>query len=300
MSDPAPTLMQAWVAAARPKTLGAIIGPCAIGAGIAIHDGAFDAIGLGVAVLGGLSIQLLTNLINDLVDGARGTDTPDRVGPARAVSSGWLSPRAVVLACVVLALVAVACAYFLAHHRSLWFAPLALLSVALALAYSSGPLPLSYSGAADPFALAFFGPVACAATVAAQTGHWHNDGWWLGLGPGGLALALLAINNVRDAETDAATGKRTVAVRFGTWFGRLEVVAGIALAGGIAVATALTGSRMAWVAALVIVLLGGTVWRIAVGLSGPALNRELHLVGLGAAVYGVALASAIAVGGGGQ
>jgi 1,4-dihydroxy-2-naphthoate polyprenyltransferase len=30
-----------------------------------------------------------------------------------------------------------------------------------------------------------------------------------------LAVALLMINNVRDVETDAATGKRTLAVRVG-------------------------------------------------------------------------------------
>ncbi len=300
MNAAAPTSLHAWAAAARPKTLGAIIGPCAIGAGIAFRDGTFDEVGLGVAILGGLSIQLLTNLVNDLVDGVRGTDSHGRLGPARAVSSGWISPRPVVIACLALAIIAVACAFFLAHHRSTWFAPLALLSIALALAYSAGPVPLSYSGAADPFALLFFGPVACAATVAAQSGNWDNEGWWLGLGPGGLAVVLLAINNVRDAASDAMSGKRTLAVRFGTWCGRMEVVAGLVLAGWVAVEAALGGSHVAWLAVLVIVLLGRTAWRIVAGLSGSPLNRELHLVGAGAAAYGLAMAIAVAVGGGGS
>ncbi|MDA0802804.1 MAG: 1,4-dihydroxy-2-naphthoate octaprenyltransferase [Planctomycetota bacterium] len=293
-----PTAAHAWLAAARPKTLGAVIGPCAIGAGLTLRTGRFDGTGLAVAVLGGVSIQLLTNLLNDLVDGVRGIDGPDRLGPARAVASGWLTPRAIGIACVGLAVVALACAFFLAHHRSLWFAPLALLSLALSLAYSAGPAPLSHTGAADPFALIFFGPVACAATVAAQTGSFQNDGWWLGLGPGGLALSLLAINNLRDVEGDARTGKRTLAVRLGKGFARAEVILGIAIAALVAIIATLNGMPFAALSSLVVLVLVGSAWRIVRGASGTALNRELHMVGGVALAYGVAMALAVALGGG--
>ena len=42
---------------------------------------------------------------------------------------------------------------------------------------------------------------------------------------GCLAAALIAINNLRDARTDAEVGKRTLPVVFGETFGRWEITA---------------------------------------------------------------------------
>jgi 1,4-dihydroxy-2-naphthoate polyprenyltransferase len=39
--------------------------------------------------------------------------------------------------------------------------------------------------------------------------------WWCGAVLGFLAMAILLANNLRDIPTDAATGKRTLAVRLG-------------------------------------------------------------------------------------
>lgn len=285
--------MKAWIGAARPKTLGAIAGPCAIAAGLTVWAGEFDPIGFGVAFVGGGAVQVLTNLVNDLVDGVRGTDGPGRLGPPRAVASGLATPGAVAIACVALALVALGCGAYLALERSPWFAPMALLSLALALTYSAGPLALSYTGLADPFALLFFGPVACAGAVAAQTGRWDGPAWWLGLGPGGFALAMLAVNNLRDVDGDRAAGKLTLAVRLGAGFARAEIVAGVLLAMAVAALAALDGTPAAWMAAAAAALAAPALVRIARGERGVALNRELHWFGALALLYGLLMAVAV-------
>lgn len=283
-----------WIDAARPKTLGAVIAPCAIAAGVTVAEGSFDGVGFAVALCGGLAVQVLTNLVNDLVDGVRGTDGPERLGPRRAIASGVITVPSMVVACILMACIAVACAAFLTMERSLWFAPLALASLALALAYSAGPWPLSYTGAAEPFAILFFGPFACAACVAAQTGEWCGPAWWLGMGPGGLSLALLAINNLRDVEGDRRAGKQTLAVRCGPLFARMEVAMGVACATTVAAVLLWLGSIAAIVPLGVMVPAWAVVLRVASGASGASLNRELSRVGLLTALYGVALAGVVA------
>jgi 1,4-dihydroxy-2-naphthoate octaprenyltransferase len=43
-----------------------------------------------------------------------------------------------------------------------------------------------------------------------------------GIAPGLYSMGILAVNNLRDADTDSKTGKRTLAVIFGKRFVRME------------------------------------------------------------------------------
>ena len=46
--------------------------------------------------------------------------------------------------------------------------------------------------------------------------------WWLAIPVGLLNTAILAVNNLRDRRGDALAHKRTLVVRFGQRFGRLQ------------------------------------------------------------------------------
>ena len=101
-----------------------------------------------------------------------------------------------------------------------WVAGLVVIAIGVAsilagIAYTGGPYPLGYNGLGDVFVFAFLGLVAVGGTVFVQTGSVPALALLCALPIGALATAVLAVNNVRDVETDRVAGKRTLAVRLG-------------------------------------------------------------------------------------
>jgi len=167
-------------------------------------------------------LQVAANFANDVFDYEKGADTAARVGPARAVQKGWVTPRAMRRGLgVVIALVLLVGVYLVSVAG-----PVLLLigfaSIAAAVAYTGGPYPLGYHGLGDVFVLLFFGFVAVAGTAFVQVGHVPASAWLGAIPVGCLATAILVVNNVRDVETDIAAGKRTLPARFGRRFGVCE------------------------------------------------------------------------------
>ncbi len=208
-------IARVWIQAARPKTLVAAVAPVLVGAGLAAHDGVFAALPVLAALLGALLIQIGTNLANDYYDFVRGADTSERVGPVRVTQAGLLAPATVRNAMIlVLAAAMVPGAYLVAAAgwSIVW---IGLVSIACAVLYTGGPAPLAYHGLGDLFVFVFFGLVAVGGTYLVQAHTWPVDAWLAGAGVGALSTAVLVVNNLRDIGTDAAAGKRTLAVRLG-------------------------------------------------------------------------------------
>lgn len=287
-----PGSARVWWSVARPATLAASLAPVIAGTALAARDGGARWGAAAAALLGAVLIQVGTNLHNDAADHERGADGPERLGPPRATSLGWLDRRTVrAAAALVLALAFVPGAYLV------WLGGwpilgLGLASVACALLYTGGPYPLAYVGLGEPFVIGFFGVAAVAGTYFVQRGAVTPDAVLVGVALGLVAAAILAVNNLRDRAGDARANKRTLAVRLGERFARAEhaacLLAPFAL---FALLLAQSGWR-GWAAPLLALPLAVRELALLRGRDGRELNPRLG----GAAKVELALALLLALG----
>ena len=215
-----------WILAARPKTLGAAIAPVLVGSILGWRLSGHFCIWLMLATLGScMCLQIATNLFNDAVDGLKGSDTKERLGPVRITASGMMSPKAVLTAATIILGVAALLAVPLFLARGWPIVAIGIPSLYFCFGYTGGPMPLAYRGLGELFVVLFFGLVAVTGSAFVQSGHWHVEALVAGLQIGMLSTVLIAINNLRDIEEDTKTRKKTLAVRFGKTFARWEIVA---------------------------------------------------------------------------
>jgi 1,4-dihydroxy-2-naphthoate octaprenyltransferase len=235
---------RAWVMAARPQTLPAAAAPVVVGTGLAVHDGVFAPLPALVALVGAALIQIGTNFANDYYDAVQGADTEDREGFTRVTASGLISAPEVKRAMYLTFLASVAVGTYLVAVGGVPILVVGLLSVASGIAYTGGPYPLGYHGLGDVFVFVFFGVVAVTGTYYVQAAAVLSGFFPVAIPPGtvttpvivaslpvaAISTNILVVNNLRDRTEDARTGKRTLAVRFGSGFARAEYVALFALA----------------------------------------------------------------------
>jgi len=223
-----PGELQVWLAALRPKTLAAGAAPVVVGICVAAAQGTVSPTLSVLCLAGALSLQLVSNLANDLFDHLNGADTEDRLGPDRPTAKGWVSVRKMAWATTIMAVIAVLIGALLIAKTGWPIAAIGVAGLLSAVAYTAGPKPLGYLGLGDPMVFLFFGPAAVCGTVFALRAEVGFNAWLASIPMGLLATAILVVNNLRDREEDSLTGKRTLAVRLGADGARLEYLALIA------------------------------------------------------------------------
>lgn len=221
----APYNIACWFQAMRPKTLTASLVPFSVGAALAHASGAPLAWGLlFCALISALFIQVATNLINDAFDVAKGTDGQDRLGPRRALHLGIATGPQVYALGMLCYLAAFLVGIPLIIHGGPSIALILLLSILSGYLYTGGPIPLAYAGLGDLFVVIFYGWIATMAGFWLQTGYIDFQSFMLGTQIGLLSTTLIAVNNLRDVNTDAKSNKKTLAVRFGQVFVKYEII----------------------------------------------------------------------------
>jgi 1,4-dihydroxy-2-naphthoate octaprenyltransferase len=141
--------------------------------------------------------------------------------------------------------------------------------------------------------------VAVCGTAYVQVGSVPTLAWWAAVPVGALATAILVVNNLRDRETDARAGKRTLAVRLGRRGAIAEY--GLLLLAAYAVPVGLwaTGRSSAWaLLPLVTLPVAATLVRRVATRTGRPLNRVLAATAQLLLAHGLLWAAGLALGAG--
>ena len=231
-----------WYEGARPKTLGAAVSPVLVGTAAGSLEGPVNWARAAAALVVAVALQVGVNFANDYSDGVRGTDA-NRRGPVRLTATGLATPHAVRNAAACAFAVAAVVGGVLSLVVNPWLLLLGVAAIAAAVTYTGGPKPYGYIGLGEVMVLVFFGFVATVGSAYVQHESIPAATWFAALAVGLPACGILLANNIRDTETDRATGKRTIAVRVGVGPAR-ALYTGCLI--GALVAVAATGVLEPW------------------------------------------------------
>ncbi len=282
-----------WLAGTRPRTLPAAVVPVFIGTGVAFGYGKFSPWRAVLALVVALALQIGVNFANDYSDGIRGSDER-RVGPTRLVAAGLARPKQVLAAAFACFGVACVAGLVLAIFTSWWLILVGAAAVAAGWFYTGGSHPYGYRGFGEIAVFTFFGVAAVAGTAYVQLVRFTGLELIAAIPAGLLSCALLMINNLRDIDSDAEVGKRTLAVMLGDARSRTVYVASLLVP--FAVALAMTPARpLAALTVIALPLAVGPIKAVRSGASGRALITALGQTGRLQLVFGAALTVGLAV-----
>lgn len=207
--------LKAWILAARPKTLTGAAIPVMLGCSLAYIYNSFNVTPAILCFMFAFIMQIDANFINDLFDFLKGTDREDRLGPERACSQGWITPQAMKTGIAITTVLAGIIGLCLLYYGGIEMIPVGIACIIFAFLYTAGPYPLAYHGWGDVLVLVFFGFVPVGFTFYVMAHTWNTSVTITSLICGMIIDTLLMVNNFRDREQDAISGKNTLVVKFG-------------------------------------------------------------------------------------
>lgn len=221
--------MKNYIHAARLRTLPLSMSGIIMGAFIARwrlgeQGQAWDWQIFALAILVTLLYQILSNFANDYGDGVKGTDQMRSTNAeARAVASGKITAQQMKNAMLITAFLSLLAtvgllykAFFPDFMKEFWvFIGLGVACILAAIGYTVGKKPYGYLGLGDVMVFIFFGLVSVGGSYFLFTKSWSWDVLLPASAVGLFSAAVLNLNNMRDIESDAISGKKSLALRLG-------------------------------------------------------------------------------------
>ena len=209
--------MKEWIEAMRLRTLPVSISGVIAGTACAIYHGGFKLLPALICLVFAIGAQITSNFANEYYDYKNGLDKKGREGFRRGVTEGDISPKAMKKATFGTLLASIAIGSILIIWGGWWLVFVGMAVALFALAYSTGPYPLSHHGLGEVAVIIFFGFVPVIFTEYVQTQILLLDSVTIltAVAVGLMAANVLIVNNYRDVEDDRAVRKNTSVVILG-------------------------------------------------------------------------------------
>ncbi|MDD4847267.1 MAG: 1,4-dihydroxy-2-naphthoate octaprenyltransferase [Bacteroidales bacterium] len=221
--------INAYLDSLRLRTLFLSASGIILGSGIAASQGMFDVKIFIFALLTAVSLQILSNLANELGDYQKGTDNQQRTGPIRSIQQGEMSVHqleTMMFQWMVISMISGLLLVFFAFDSLLnpiavFMLGIGAFSIVAAIFYTIGKRAYGYHGFGDIFVWLFFGIVSVMGGFFLQTKMLDFYLLLPASAIGFLATSVLNLNNIRDIENDRKYKKNTVCVRIGEKKGKI-------------------------------------------------------------------------------
>jgi len=175
-----------------------------------------------LTILTTVSLQILSNMSNELGDWLNGVDGKGREGPKYGIEGGGLTEdemrsciRIMVLVCCILGLGMIRASFgTILRIESECLVALGAAAIWAAMHYTLGNKPYGYRGLGDIFVFLFFGLVPVAGGFFVCSHQIDFSTLIPGAAIGLFSVGVLNVNNMRDMKSDAAT-RVTVPLKLG-------------------------------------------------------------------------------------
>jgi len=202
--------LRAWIEAVRLRTLPVSVAGVFSAWACNITDINFDTSPAVLCLVFAVLCQTASNFANEYFDYRAGRDRKGRQGPRRGVTEGDISPRAMAAAIVVTLGLAGIVGLAIAFYGGWWLIGAGILIGVGALAYSTGPYPLSTHCLGEVAVFFFFGIIPVCLTYYIQAHTVTTTVLATAASIGFMGANVLIVNNYRDIDEDIAVGKHTL------------------------------------------------------------------------------------------
>lgn len=201
----------------RLRTLPVSMAGVLTGTACALYHHGFALVQFIICLFFAILAQIASNFANEYYDFKNGLDKKGREGFRRGVTEGDIAPDKMKKATYITLLLACCLGATLIIWGGWWLIFVGIAVAVFALAYSTGPFPLSHHGLGDVAVVIFFGFIPVVFTQYVQTGILYFDSVTVltSAAVGLMAANVLIVNNYRDVDDDRSAGKYTTVVIFG-------------------------------------------------------------------------------------
>ena len=226
--------MNPYIQSLRLRTLPLSVSGIILGTGMAWREMGCQPSAVSIqifvlAILTTLSLQILSNLSNELGDAIKGTDQEQHGRKAYGLQAGKITEQQMkgmiwlfFGLCVVFGILLIYSAFgTLFCVQSLGFLLLGAFAIVGAVTYTLGKHSYGYIGLGDVGVFLFFGLLSTVGGYYLQVQNLTAEIFWCGTAIGLPCVGVLNLNNIRDMQNDRAHGKRTFASLLGEQGGRV-------------------------------------------------------------------------------